>query len=1171
MKNIYRHIIIIFLFSCVVSAYAQDTIPPMIKTTTSGLQFKFNKYIVNFVKGEMISNVLAVTNNKNTPVKFFVDISIPSEWKAISKKDKLYELAPGDSIFIPFHILPKVNLKGSTRFLFTTFIYGENDEPYGYTYFYGLIKKQTSWSITSNEQKVYLRNGQTVAPFNISIMNNSNEEQDIHLSYRTISKSIAVLDSSGEKNALTPQTFRLHSQYDTIFNYYFSKQIEPRNYRPIDYEGYNPYSIGEANKSSVYFNSTSPNVGDKSKFQAGQKIDFIQLSDNWEVNRYGTDVLPLTADLNTYNILGDNPMLNLNLRGQAFLNETSTLVYNAQLNYMTHIFTTNPYENANIYLGYFHSKFNVQFGNLTGGVLGTYQNGQGLKAEYYIDSKQKIGAFYTTSPRLFSNNPQHTTFGLTHNFQNKTFRVNTQFGHSINNEQKTFTDVLNVNASTNIIKNHSFGIRAGLSRNVQQDSVIIDYGFMGGVYYSGRYLHKKMNSHVSALYTSPVFGVFTFERLTVNVGNEYQLNEKWNIGLKNNLYRYPEKQPITYGNKINFQLNNQLNFNRINAKAGNFCPFAFYNISRVQNFNVHSRGLGLNVGKYNMVDYYRYFFNIRTGYNHALDTLSKEFFFLQLAGFVQVRTISFMTRYNLGNFSVSRNYFLYNSVKNPQSISLSLRHQYVFKRRAFVMQNAGGFSYSTITGKSLNFNPEIYCYTKRGWRFRIFADWNFSIGVKSEMRQTYYPVTGNDEDVEPQWSNSFYLGAGVRKEFGIPIPKTKKKYCTNEFIAFYDINGNGKRENTEDLIENVVIRVDAWEVITNKDGEATLVNVPIGAYLFNVFSISDLNGWFPHINDTLFLTKPGKIFVPFARGVKVTGKVFLDREKMIADADKQLDLSRIKISAVNDRSFSSLTNFDGSFEMYIPMGKYILTMDEKVLGERFHLLQNNFELIIDEKFDNLFVPFYVIEKKRKVKITKFDNSGNRISNPVIENPTPPINNPVIEQPKPEINQPVINDPVIEEKPKEEPKVDNPIVSNNYDYGNMSDYKELDSLINILLSDIKTPISNEDMAKIAGSKITSNDLSKYGDKVVYTIQVGAFKKGELPRDLLAQLVKIGKVESFKDEKGVTKFFIGNYESLADASIAKQELIDKGFKDVFVIGINKGKIITSKEAYKLNGNL
>jgi len=1170
---------IIFLFGLnyfSLISLAQDTLPlpsnfqPVINS--NNLQFSFKKTLVEFSKGEMISNVLAIYNNKNIEIKFYADISIPTKWSALTQKNKLYTLAPGDSTFIPIHILPKINLRGSSRFLFTVYLYNENDEPYGFTFFYGETKKNISWQLSTNENKIYLLNKQTTAPFNITLGNSGSYDQDIHLTLFNVSKSVSLLDSTGQFEAKQPITLNLKSQKDTTFYYTFSKHVEPRNYRLVDIEGYNPYSLGEEKKYTVTANSTSPNPSDYNKFRAGAKIDFVQLSDLWTVNQYGNDVIPLLVDLNAFNILGAQPMLNLTLQGQTFLHDSSTIVYNSQLTYSSNYFTTNPYQNAMLYLGYFHSKFNVQYGNITGGVMGTYQNGRGIKAEYYINKNQRIGGFFTNSPRLFSKNPDYTTFGLTHNYQNSILRINSQFGHSISNVQHKFTDVLNVNASTNFIKNHTFGIRAGVSRNVKQDSLIVKYGWMGGVYYNGQYLHQKMNSNLSAMYISPTFGIYSYEQLTVNAGNQYHLNKKWNIFLNNNYYRYFELSSTFY--KPNFQLNNQLNFNRVNSKAGNFTPFTFYNFSRIQDFRVQSRGLGLNLGKYNLNENYRYFINILSGYNRAIDTLSKDYFFLQFAGFVQIRTVSFSTRYQLGNRGISKTYFLYNSAKNPQSITLSLRHQYVFPRPAFVMQNAVSYSYSTLSGKSINFNPEFYCFTKGGWRFRIFAEINFSLSANSDIRETYYMYSGNGEVSQPQWNKGFYLGVGIRKEFGIPIPKTKNKYCTINFVVFYDINGDGKRNHNEALLENIVIKTDAWEIITNKDGEATLKNVPVGAYPFNVFSIPDLKGWFPHINDTITFSKSEKVYIPFARGVKVTGKVFLDKDKISADADKQMDLSRIKISAINARTFTTLTRFDGTFEFYIPIGSYILTMDEKVLGERYQLLQNNFELKIDDKFDNLFIPFYIIEKRRKVKVTKFDNNGNKVDNPIIERENvQPSNNPIIEQPKPEIEQPSINDTIIEEKHEDIKPIDEPKVNNedNYNYGNMSDLNELDSLISILLSKNESPLSEEDLAKIEENKTTPNDLSKYGDKVVYSIQIGAFIKGDLPREILAKLgklIKIGKVESFEDEKGITRFFVGNYTTLNEATFAKNELAEI-IKDVFIIGINKGKIITAKKAFKLNG--
>ncbi|MCD6366615.1 MAG: hypothetical protein J7L46_03645 [Bacteroidales bacterium] len=957
---------------------APNVIQSSPKSSQNGIEFYFKKNTATFNKNEIISNVLVIRNLKSQSLKFYVDVSIPDDWKVFNKKRKLYELNGNDSIFIPFHIIPKVNFKGSTRFLFTAYLSGEHQEAFGFTYFLGVIKKHISWRLSTSDNKIYLMNGQTQKPFNVSLFNSGFDEQDIHLSVNSLSSRVVIMDSLGTTQAKLPVTFTLKSQQDSSFYYVFSAEKEKRNAYLIDMDGYNPFSLGERKKYSVFINSTSPNPSDNERFRAGNKINFIKLSDEWEVNKYGSDVIPLMVDMNAYNILGDNPMMNVMLRGQTYFGDQSFLVYNSQLTYFSNVFSTNPYQNANYYLGYFHNKFDVQFGNINGGILGTIQSGEGLKANYYINDKQRVGAFYTRTPRLFSSGSNFSTVGVTHDFRNSLFRVNTKIGHTTNLIANKIADVANINASTTYFKNHSFGLRLGLSRSVLQDSSSIKFGYYTGLFYSGKFLQQKLYTHLSSIYFSPDFGIYGLERLSVNLGNEYHLNEKWHIGLQNNFYRNPEILSGQLTGSYFYQLNNQLNFSRMDSKIGSMNPFAFYNFSRIQNFNVQSRGLGFNIGKYDFKKHYHYFVNIRSGYNYSPDTLQENFFFFRFAGLLQYRTFTFMTRYTLGNLSMNKNMYAYNSYKNPQTIGLTFRHQYTFPFPSLVMRNAVNYLYSSLSGNNLNYTPELYFFTKSGWRFRIFAEWNFYRGSNNTISDAYYSFGMDDDAYQPHWTQDLYLGVGIRKEFGIPIPKTKKKYCTTKFVAFYDLNGDGKRNSNEDLLENVVLQVENWEVITNKNGEAQLKNVPTGVYLFNAFSIPDLKGWFPHTNDTLALMTSGKVFVPFTRGVKVTGRVFMEMDKYNINSGKPMDLSHIKISMVNDRTFTTLTGKDGSFEIYVPLGKYVLTMDEKVLGSRYHLLKNNFDLFIDDQFDNIFIPFYIVEKPRKVKIIKFDSNGNRI-------------------------------------------------------------------------------------------------------------------------------------------------------------------------------------------------
>jgi hypothetical protein len=940
------------------------------------LTTRFVKPMVEFTKGELIANVFVVTNNLPTTQKFYVDFTIPIEWEVIAKNHNLYELLPGDSLIIPVHVIPREKFKGNTRFMFYAFLSDEKNKNLGTNYFYGLIKKNIRWAVTVSDNKIYLPNNVVSVPFSIGVINESTDEQDIHLTASTLKKNVLIRDSSNTHEAKFPLTFTLKAFADTEWHFSFNKYKEPRNFRLLDVEDYQPYSLGEAKKYRLDINSFSPNPAENKKFRVGNKIDFVQLSDSWEVNHNSSMVIPLIVDANIYNLVGSQPMMTVNLQGSMFFNDSSTLTYQTQFTYFSNFFSTVPYQNAFYNLGYYAKKFNIQFGNINSGLLGTYQTGKGLKGEYYINKNQRIGAFYVASPELFKFMPTIYSFGLNHSFENKIIRVSTVLGRSVDQRLNTTTDVATTNASFKILKNHVFGIRLGGSHYVQNDSNYTKYGYLLGAFYSGVLFKNVWHINLNGTYISPNFGVFSNERITANLGNDVVVKKKWKFDLQNNFYRY--KQPEANLLYINYFLNNQLNISSTSASNRFYYPFLFYNISSISNFLVHSRGVGINVSNYQLDKNVRYFFNLRSGYNRAIDTLNTDYFFTQMAVFLQVHTFSFMIRYSLGNQSLSRQSFFSNSRSNPQSIGISTRYQYQFKNPSFIYQQLASYSYSTFTGNQFNITPELLYFTKTGWRFRIFNEINFSKGSKSRLPENYYFTNNADEIQVPHWNYNYYLGIGIRKEFGIPVPFVKPVNSTLTFKAFYDVNGNGKRDAGETCLENIVIRVNGWEVITNEKGEAELKNIPKGKYPFVSFSVVDLKGWFPNIADTLIANKSSEVNIPFVRGVKITGKVFLQRDPNSPTADFKLDVSRIKISISNHKLYTALTDKNGNYELYVPAGDYVLSMDESILGNRLQLMQNNFELKIDDKFDNLFMPFYIVEKSRKLKIIHFDSNGNKI-------------------------------------------------------------------------------------------------------------------------------------------------------------------------------------------------
>ena len=89
-------------------------------------------------------------------------------------------------------------------------------------------------------------------------------------------------------------------------------------------------------------------------------------------------------------------------------------------------------------------------------------------------------------------------------------------------------------------------------------------------------------------------------------------------------------------------------------------------------------------------------------------------------------------------------------------------------------------------------------------------------------------------------------------------------------------------------------------------------------------------------------------------------------------------------------------------------------------------------------------------------------------------------------------------------------------------------------------------------------------------IIYKIQVGAFK-GKLPDTAAKSIKKLGvlrKVESYKDEKGVSVYTTGSLKNYQDAVTLQGQVKLEGIKNATIAVYNNGKRITLEEARKLN---
>lgn len=931
----------------------------------------FLKNSIEFNKNEIISNVLWIVNENSSDLTVSLLISAPEDWQTLGSK-RTYTLPANGELYIPIRIIPRIGTQGSGNFFIWTNIQNKDSIIIGSSSFNASLFKISNWNVSVSKKKYYLKNDEYSTIIDVAVSNNGNFTQDLILSALPNKKDIILLDSASATPFKT-KNISISPNQDTTFRVRFIKNIHVRNQHFIDLENYNPIHLGEAQKSQILWKAQSPYPKEKNIGASFNSTEIVKLSDEVNIQPLHSAYIPLIMNINVFNIIGGQPMMSVLLNGASQIDEKQYVYYTFQT-FFTRNYLTVDAQNIQWLLGYRNDKVLFQIGNGGGYVFGAYAGSFSVRGEYYFNTRRKVGVLYSQLPNLFLPT-QYYTGSAYYNEYSKKYTVNIQYAHSTRTLDNNFIDIIDAQGQWRGIKNHTFGIRLFGSRKViQPDTVKLGYG--GALNYSAKLLNNKLTLTLNNMYTQKDFGIFNSERFFNNLQAAYSLPNKHRLLYFSNYNRiqfstlnFSNEQ---WGNEIRYQFNSE--------KLGYLYPAIFYNLYNIQNFTVHSRGAGFGLSKFEFEKNLRYFFSLRMGYNYSPDTLKKNFFFTMFNSQVYYKTFSANFRYLMGNLAMSENIYLINQYITPQMINISLRHQYQFKIKSFVMDNMASYIWSNYTTQSFFIQPSIYYFTKSGWRFsaNIQFNWTKNYNPLLFIFNPYFVGTNQNTDSR-KWTYNTLINFGVRKEFQLPIPYKKRIFSMVDIYAFYDLNGDGIKQNNEQALENVVIQIDDHEVITNSKGMARIRNLEMKSYTWNIFSLEETDNWFPNVSDTISIQQVHQIvYIPFTHGIKVIGKVFLHKDPKAVNYYK-IDLSRIKITAANHKVYHTLTDNEGNFQIFLPTGKYTITMDESILGNGFKILKNNYEIKIDEKFANIFIPFEIIQIPKKVKTIRFDSQGNPIN------------------------------------------------------------------------------------------------------------------------------------------------------------------------------------------------
>jgi len=935
------------------------------KIIPNSINTEFVTKEIKLQQGEIVTNVLKITNNTSNKSKFRATLDFPNGWKSLFHSNIFYELDAGDSIFLPVRIMPTTQFLGNTRFMISVYVISEEDIQLSNTFFWALTEKKTSWVLNIEpSSKRYFKNNSNLTNFKVNLLNTGTESQPISLTLTNTSLYSILSDSSDRPMKNPTFNFNLKPFEDTTFTFNFKYLQGTRNYNRIDIENHKPENINEEKTYSLLVNSSEPNLGGASGFKSGQKVSFTRLSSDKTVNPFSSASLPLIVDLNVNNIFNDITFTTLNIHGVGQIAQDKMLIYNFQTTASTSNNTTdNLLANSVYYLGYYYNKGSVQTGYINGGMMGIQGYGRGLKSDYYLTTQQKIGAFYINNTGVTGSTNAYA-YGL--NYELKYFKSNTlnlEYGRSENSYLKTITDAYNARVGFNIYKYQSifFNYSTTVTNSESFSPTNTKTGAYGSITYNGGFFNNKLSTTQSFGKNTKDYSNSNIERTYYNQSTRYIINSKMSIVLVNgynDINYFSVTKPIE-----NFTQNNLLSLN-INKGNTSFQPQAFYNTFNYTINSYYSRGLGFSYSIYDVKENTRISTTVQSGYNKPFNSvLTEDRFFIQWSGIIYYRTISLNARYTMMPVNTPGTILTTYNPVTPQTFSGSLQHQYIFKNTHFVLQSGINYYYNNVYNQnSVSILPELYYYTNDGWRFKINYNYNLTSGNVYNFSNSQ--LVG--DNTTTYVNQNTYIGLGIRKDFGVPIPFVKKKFFDVEFEAFYDLNGNGKKDKNEQPVENIVISMGNYEVITNENGEAKMRNFQAGLSYIFAKSLDASETWFANMNDSVLVNKDRTVYVPFVRGVKIKGKVGIDRESIRADATTPFDLSRIKITSNGDKSFSTLTDFEGNFEFYLPYGKYIITMDENVLGDKYKLAKNNFELEVNRSIDGMFLSYLIVERKRKI-------------------------------------------------------------------------------------------------------------------------------------------------------------------------------------------------------------
>jgi len=721
------------------------------------------------------------------------------------------------------------------------------------------------------------------------------------------------------------------------------------------------------------FDFVMQGIDEEGRILAASRVRIMRVG---SVKRFGA-INNLENDFNNntvalqYLSLGQgNSIYQFQAYGDLELEENKNLNYRLNIDYYQEQKALNAYDT---YIDYQDKDWGVKVGNIYENLDQTI-SGRGVKASYKFSKNRSISLYGVENNYMLFSQLQNLIPGAK--------IIGANYAVRSEDNQESYLTYLHREHSYREIKSDQVSGKTAVRFNAQQQLGLeggysmerTDYNgskhaFAMGINYNystEQYQIMSMNYYSSPYYTGLRRGLIQSDtRISKVLENNQSIAAR--ISYLDNNPKFQERYKDYYINNPSRIQIYELGYHTGLGKFQlDFRPYFIFQEVDYQGFGIP--GIGPANWKSNAirgigdVNFFStgHRFSLRTDYGYTYKNTSNKplspFHSLRMTGTYGYRFIGFNTYIQINPYYLNdllatasdANFRIYSFGPNMQINSF---------KGTLQAQVAGMYSYYGFSrSNNLSVNGNAKWHLKGNWSLTADIFYNF---MRNRLPLNYLSEANAVETIS---FNNRQFRVGIEKKFS---KFNSAKGHMLQLSFFDDKNKNGVKDPDEATPEAVVVKIAEDVASTDGKGRVKFLNMAKGSY---AVLVENNQGWVAQGPISIVLTKNQRLAIPLVKTRILKGRI-----KPIAGKYLQTnpELSGIRINAVDKESntFTTLSDADGNFTFFLPLGNYNVTIP--TAGMPFSIENPNQEIDLSEKGTVYLQDFNYKDERRKVGIKRF--------------------------------------------------------------------------------------------------------------------------------------------------------------------------------------------------------